>query len=93
MHFLSFESFSKSKMFIKIKCELFNDTIEEHIVREKNKKLQIKNYVFLSYKFEKKFSHLNEKYEEISNSIDIVFAIDLQILKKRNAIVKQMIDD
>ena len=90
MHFLSFELFSKLKMFIKIKCKLFNDTIEEHIVREENKKLQAENYVFFSYEFEKKLSHLSEKYEEISNSIDIIFAIDLQTSKKRNVIVKQM---
>ena len=83
MHFLFFESFSKSKMLIKIKCELFNDTTEEHIVREENKKLQAENYVFLSYDFEKKSSHLSEKYEEISNSVDIVFVTDLQTLKKK----------
>ena len=90
MHSLSFESLSKSKMFIKIKCELFNNTTEEHIVRKKSKKLQTENYVFLSYDFEKKSSHLNEKYEKISNSVNIIFATDLQTSKKKNTIARQM---
>ena len=60
---------------------------------QRQRKKKTEKYIYLSYELNKKSTHLNKEYEEISNSTEIVFIKNLQITKKRDAATRQMTHD
>ena len=66
MHFVLSEISIKFDVITRIRCEILIDIVESHTIRDDDKKERAEKSVFLSYENDKKFAHLNDKYDEIS---------------------------
>ena len=91
LNFLLLNSLQKRSIFIKIKCDIFNDVAKLHTVRKNDKKNQAENYVYLSYENEKRSTHISEQFDEISVFMKIIYVEDFVTSIEKDTIARNLV--
>ena len=91
LNFLSLDSLKKRTVSIRIRCDIFNDVAKLHTMKENDKKNRVENYVYLSYKSEKRSIHINKQFDEISVFTKIIYVEDFVILNEKDIAARNLV--